>query len=136
MAQLVACQLGKGGGSWQGGQLLKGNHRELTRHLEDSTHTSQICRRLQNPCPDRVAACPRGGKKGEKEKTKPQPTIHGADRGLQVLCFHETPQASRHRWPGIWAMLAVRSEAFGPIKQHYMIMQQHSQAEGEGKQNR
>lgn len=28
------------------------------------------------------------------------------------------------------------AEAFGHIKQHYMIMLQHFQAEGEGKQNR
>lgn len=115
--------LGKGGGSWQGGQLLRGNHRGLTKHLEDSTHTSQICLRwLQNPCPDRVAACPWGEKKKKKKrrkrkKTKPQPTIHGADRGLQVLCFHETPQASRYCWPGIWAMLAVH-EATRSLRSH------------------
>lgn len=96
--------LGRGGGSWQGGQLLKGNHRGLTKHLKDSTHTSQICRRGYK-IPARIGwqhaleKKKRGGggwrgRKKEKEKTKPQTTIHGTHRGLQVLCFNQTPQAS------------------------------------------
>lgn len=38
-----------------------------------------------------------GKKKG---KPKPQRTIHGTHRGLQVLCFNETPQASLPWNPG------------------------------------
>jgi len=131
--------LGRGGGSWQSGQLLKGNHRELTKHLKDSTHTSQICRRGYKTPARHLGWWHAAGKKikGEKKKkkrkkTKPQTTIHGTHRGLQDAAA------------GIAALesgLCLRSErrlveAFGHIKQHCMIMLQQFQAEGEGKQNR
>lgn len=77
-------------------------------------------------------------KKEKRKKQNPNQPFMGQTEGCKSSAFmrHRRHQDIAGLEFGLCLRSVRDSEAFGPIKQHYMIMQQHSQAEGEGKQNR
>lgn len=89
MAQLVARQ-GFGKGQWElAGWAAAQRKPQRTAFEGFHAYLLDTLVWLQNPrlAPGVV------GKERKKEKTKPQTTVCGTHRGLQVLSFKETPQA-------------------------------------------